>query len=164
MDKKSRIISTLCTTIACIGWILIGGGSFWLILFTRAHYNILRLKSDEVQFLLYGISEVSFDTIFVGLGAIIVSRLARLVFEKESKPALMLRCGDKILYLFAVLAILWAVLRHLIFAATTEDSTARFLYGQPELLLTILKAIILILLGQILKRSIPAIEEYKSLV
>lgn len=76
----------------------------------------------------------------------------------------MLRCGDKIFYFFAVLGVLWAVFRHLIFAAITEDVTARFLYALPTLLPMLGKAIILILLGQILKRLLPVIQEYKSLI
>jgi hypothetical protein len=63
-----------------------------------------------------------------------------------------------------LLGILWAVFRHLIFAATIEDSAIRFLYEQPALLPTLGKAVILILLGQILKRMLPVIQEYKTLV
>jgi len=164
MDKKLKLLSGLCTAIACIGWILIIGGWFWLIVFFTQANTGASLELSEIQFLFYGISALSFDFFFVGLGAVIVARLTKFIFERESTPTLMLRCGDKILYLFAVLAVLWAVFRHLIFAVTIEDATARFLYEQPALLPTLGKVIILILLGQILKRLLPVIQEYKSLV
>ena len=169
MDKKLKLLNGLCTAIACIGWILIIGGWFWLIVFfTRWNTDPFQTGSSrelgEIQFYFYGVSAVSFDFFFVGLGAVIVSRLAKFIFDKEATPTLMLRCGDKILYLFAVLGILWGFFRHLIFAATIENSATRFLYEQPALLPTLGKAVILILLGQILKRMLPVIQEYKTLV
>ena len=164
MDKKLKLLSSLCTAIACIGWTLVIGGWFWLIMFFTRAYTGVSPGLGEIQFLFYGISAVSFDFFFVGLGAVIVARLAKFIFEKESAPTLMLRCGDKIFYLFAVLGILWGVFRHLIFATAIEDSTTRFLYQQPALLPTLGKVIILILLGQILKRLLPVIQEHKSLV
>ena len=164
MDKKIKLLSGICTTIACIGWMLVIGGWFWLmVFFTQANMGALSALG-EIQFIFYGISAVSFDFFFVGLGAVIVARLAKFIFEKESTPTLMLRCGDKIFYLFAVLGILWAVFQHLIFAVAIEDSVTRLLYEQPALLPTLGKAIILILLGQILKRLLPVIQEYKTLV
>jgi len=164
MDKKLKLLSGFCTAIACIGWTLIIGGCFWLVVFFTQANTGASPGLGEIQFLFYGISAVSFDFFFVGLGAIIVARLVKFIIERESKPTLMLRCGDKIFYLFAVLGILWAVFRHLIFAAAIEDATARFLYEQPALLPTLGKAIILILLGQILKRLPPVIQEHKTLV
>jgi hypothetical protein len=155
MDKKLKLLGGLCTAIACIGWILIIGGWFWLIVFFTRVNSGTSNELGEIQFLFYGISAVSFDFFFVGLGAVIVARLAKYI---------LLRCGDKILYLFAVLGILWAIFRHLIFAAAIEDSATRFLYEQPALLPTLGKAVILILLGQILKRMLPVIHEYKTLV
>ncbi len=164
MDKKLKLLSGLCTAIACIGWTLIIGGWFWLIVFFTRATPLALTGLGEIHFLFYGISAVSFDFFFVGLGAIIVARLAKFIFEKESTPTLMLRCGDKIFYLFAVLGILWAIFRHLIFAAAIEDSAIRFLYEQPALLPTLGKAVILILLGQILRYLLPVIQEYKTLV
>ena len=164
IQDKRKLLRGLCTAIACIGWILIIGGWFWLIVFfTRVNIGASS-GLGEIRFLFYGISAVSFDFFFVGLGAVIIARLAKFIFEKEATPTLMLRCSDKIFYLFAVLGVLWAVFRHLIFAATIEDTATRFLYEQPVLLPTLGKAIILILLGKILKRLLPVIEEYKSLV
>ena len=164
MGKKLKLLNGFCTAIACIGWTLIIGGWFWLIVFFIRTNSGASTELGEIQYLFYGISAVSFDFFFVGLGAIIVARLAKFIFEKGSSPTLMLRCGDKIFYLFAVLGILWAIFCHLIFAATIEDSATRFLYEQPALLPTLGKAVILILLGQILKRILPVIQEYKTLV
>ncbi len=164
MDKKLKLLSGLCTAIACIGWTLIIGGWFWLIVFFTQANTGASLELSEIQFLFYGISALSFDFFFVGLGAVIVARLTKFIFERESTPTLMLRCSNKIFYLFAVLGVLWAVFRHLIFAAAIEDTATRFLYEQPALLPTLGKAVILILLGQILRHLLPVIQEYKTLV
>ena len=163
MDKKIKLLSGLCTAIACIGWILIIGGWFWAFMFLT-QTNVASLEMTEIQFAFYGISAVSFDFFFVGLGAIIVAKLAKFIIVKESKPTLMLRCGDKLLYCFAALGIYWGFFRHFIMVATIESPSTRFLYEQPAFLPTLGKAIILILLGQILKRSLPVIQEYKSLI
>ena len=164
MDKKLKLLSGLCTAIACIGWILIIGGTVWFVRFVCSPYNAGLADDRSIENILNAASYFSFDFVFIGLGAVIIARLAKFIFEKESKPTLMLRCGDKIFYLFAVLGIPWAVFRHLTFAAAIEDSATRFLYEQPALLPTLGKAIILILLGQILKRLLPIIQEYKTLV
>ncbi len=164
MNKKLKSLNGLCTATACLGWTLIIGGCFWaIVFFTRA---TTRTSSglDEIQNLLYGISAVSFHFFSIGLGAIIVARLAKFIFIKESTPTLILRCADKIFYLFAAIEVLLAVFQHWIFASMMENTTNRFLYEQSIFLPTVGKAIILILLGQILKRLLPVIQEYKTLV
>ncbi|MFA6186725.1 MAG: hypothetical protein WC770_05875 [Phycisphaerae bacterium] len=164
MDKKLKLLSGFCTAVASIGWILIIGGWFWLMVFSTHANTGVSSDADCMKFAFYGISAVSFEFFFVGIGAIIIAGLVKFIIKKESKPSLMLRCGDKLFYIFAVLGILWAVIQHSFFAVAIDDKIARFLYEQPILLPTLGKAIILILLGQILKRLLPIIEEYKSLV
>lgn len=164
MNKRIKLLKALCTIVACIGWLLIGGGCLWVVvLFTRAT-TIPETELSEMLFYLYGFSAVIFDFFFVGLSAVIIARLVVFIFQADAVPAFMLRCADKIFYLFAVLSILFAVFQHAVLDVSIEDKAARFIYEQPAVLPVLAKAVILILLGLILRRLLPVIQEYKSLV
>lgn len=121
-------------------------------------------RTGNIELMLTAISVFSFDFFFVGLAAVILSQFARYVFDKQYKPGLMLRCGDKILYFFVVIGIYWAGFRYFLYVKTVDDSFLRFLLAQPLILPTVVKVLILVCLGQILKRILPIIEEYKTLV
>ena len=136
----------------------------WFMMFLCGPLEAEPEANRVVQHIFYGASHFSFDFVFVGLAAMILSQLARYVFDRGYKPGLMLRCGDKILYLFAVLAILWALFRYGYSVEVIENATSRFLYVQPLILPTVAKVLILFCLGQILKRIMPIIEESRTLV
>jgi len=164
IEKNKRLLKFYCGAVQIIGGVLIAGGAVWFPMFVCGP---VRLESESIrtlEYILYGASHFSFDFVFVGLAAVILSQLARYVFDTKYKPGLMLRCGDKILYLFAVLGILWAWFRWALFIVTVEDSASQFLSLQPLILPTIAKVLILVGLGQILKRIIPVIEESRTLV
>lgn len=164
IKEKRRLLHFLCWVVQLVGWVLIAGGAVWFVMFVCGPVEAGPEGTGEIQLTLYAVSRFSFDFVFVGLAAIILSQLARYVFDRGYKPGLMLRCGDKILYLFAVLAILWALFRYGYSVEVIADSSFGFLFAQPLILPTIAKVLILVGLGQILKRIIPIIEEYKTLV
>ena len=164
VEKNKRLLRFYCSAVQTIGALLVAGGAVWFVMFVCGPVKVESEADRVIEYILYGASRFSFDFLFVGLAAMILSQLARYVFDREYKPGLMLRCGDKVLYLFAVLGILWAWFRWALFAATAEDSTSQFLSLQPLILPTIAKVLILVGLGQILKRIMPVIEESKTLV
>ena len=164
IKEKRRLLHFLCWAVQLVGWVLIAGGAVWFMMFVCVPVKA-ELEGDRIiEYVLYGASRFSFDFVFVGLAAVIFSQLGRYVFDKEYKPGLMLRCGDKVLYLFAVLGILWAWFRYAVSVEVIEDPTFRLLLAQPLILPTIAKVLILVGLGQILRRIMPVIEESKTLV
>ncbi len=152
-----------CIALQLIGWVLIFLGIMWSI------YSMcggVRRESDinEIPKVLTVISWFILDFAFIGLMAVILAHLARYVFDRNFHKSLLLRCGDKILYLFAIFTVCWAIFRWFYFLKIIEDSNWRRLLIEPLILPTVAKVLILVCVGQILKRILPIIEEYNTLV
>lgn len=169
IEKNRRLLKFYCGAVQIIGGVLIAAGAVWFVMFvcspvvcSPANFG---LADDKfIENILNAASHFSFDFVFVGIAAMMLSQLARYVFDREYKLGLMLRCGDKILYLFAVLGILWAWFRYSVSIEVIGDATSRFLFSQPLLLPTIAKVLILVGLGQLLRRVLSIIKESKTLV
>jgi hypothetical protein len=163
IKDKRRPLRFFCIALELIGWILVFGGTMWFIYLLSG----TRATSDrmvEIREMLTVIANFSFDFVFIGLVAVILAHLTRYVFERDFRRGILLRCGDKILYFFAVLALGWVGFSWFYYIKTIEEIYWRMLLAQPLILPTVAKALILVCLGQILKRILPVIEEYKSLV
>lgn len=161
--EERRLLRFFCRAVHLLGWVLVTAGVIWFAMFVGEPSETNR-RIDNLELMLTAISVFSFDFFFVGLAAVILSQFARYVFDRQYKPGLMLRCGDKILYFFVVIGIYWAGFRYFLYVKTVDDSFLRFLLAQPLILPTLVKVLILIGLAQILKRILPIIEDYKSLV
>ena len=163
VKEKRKLLGFFCTVVQVIGWLLVLGGVMWFIYLLSGSDKTS--GGREVMVWVHAIiSWFSYDFVFIGFAAVILAQLSRYVFDKEYQLKIMLRCGDKILYLFAALTILWAVFQWFFFVKTVEPVEWRILLAQPLILPTVAKVLILVCLGQILKRIIPVIEEYKTLV
>jgi hypothetical protein len=164
--KQDRgVLKFLCLAVQVFGWALVFAGAVWFVRFVSRAAEPNLEGVAEISCILYAVSAFAFDFFFVGLASAILAQLARYFFEGEGKPGLLLRCGDKILYAFACLGILWAVLRYRSLSiVVAQEPDPRLLYAQALLLPTIAKSVVLIGLGQILKRILPIIEESKTLV
>jgi len=164
--RKDRHLSLLffCIALELIGWILIFGGIMWFIYSMSGGGKRASENINEIPTMLTIITWFSFDFAFIGLMAVILAHLARYVFDRDFHKSLLLRCGDKILYLFAIFTVAWAIFRWFYYLKNIEDLNWRILLAQPLILPTVAKVLILVCVGQILKRILPIIEEYKSLV
>jgi len=112
------------------------------------------------------IQAVVLNFTFLGLVALGVAQFIKYVFESQGQPSLILRIGDKILYVYAGLVILGAFLKW-VFQMEVIKATAlsTLLISFVALLLpATAKALILIGLGKIFHRIMPVIEESKTLV
>jgi cbb3-type cytochrome oxidase subunit 1 len=165
---KDRHLSLqyFCTTLEVIGWMLIFLGIMWFIysmsggLSRPSEYTNI----NDITKILTVISWFTFDFAFIGLIAVILAHLTRYIFNRYIHKSFLLRCSDKILYLFAVFTVCWAIFRWFYFLKTIEDFYWRRLLVEPLIFPTVAKVLILVCIGQILKRILPIIEEYKSLV
>jgi len=168
VQDKRKLLRFFCIIVQLLGWALVLAGVIWFVMFVSAgpsETNQERVgTNEEIELMLTAISVFSFDFFFVGLAAVILSQFARHVFDRQYKPGLMLRCGDKILYFFVVIGIYWAAFRYFLYVETFDDSSFRFLLAQSLILPTLVKVLILVGLAQILKRILPVIEESKTLV
>jgi hypothetical protein len=106
--------------------------------------------------------------IFPGLMAMTIGQFIRYLLETDYQPGWMLRHGDKLLYLYAVLLVMNSVWVRIQAMGIREgvglDYSPLASLMLQGLLGLICKVLILIGLGQILRRILPVIEESRTLV
>lgn len=167
IKRNRRLLKFYFIVAQILGWLLMAGGVFWFILtFSSSSLDIY--NNDRPDVLLYGISSMLFDFMLPGLIALGVTQLIRYLFEDTSKPGFILRNADRIFYMYAVFLIMKTYLKYFWYSAwyaqLIKSEASRLLFMQPFLLPTVAKILILIGLGQILRRLMPVIEESKTLV
>ena len=166
IKQNRRLLKFYCTAALIIGWLLIAGGFIWFIpTITSIDINDDYKAADAH---LYVISAMLFDFLLPGLIALGVMQFIKYLFEDTNKPGCILRNADRFLYIYAVFLIVRTYLQYswncVCYAEVIESETSRLLFIQPFLLPTVAKILILVGLGQILRRIIPVIEESKTLV
>jgi hypothetical protein len=118
--------------------------------------------------ILYVVSALLFDFFLPGLIALGVMQFIRYLFEETNKPGCILRAADWLFYMYAVFLIAGKYFQYswnsIWYAEFIESETSRLLFIQPFLLPTVAKVLILVGLGQIIRRIVPVIEESKTLV
>jgi hypothetical protein len=165
IEKHRRLLQAYCLIARILGWFLILGGVFWVALVRRNMVGGLPHIPDILK-ISYALQAVILNFVFLGLVALGVAQFIKYVFAREDQPGFLLRIGDKILYVYAGLLILGAILTWVFqMLAIKAAAVPTFLISFAGLLLpAMVKALILIGLGKILKRVIPVIEESKTLV
>jgi hypothetical protein len=163
-ERPKRTPLILCTILQTIGWLLLVDMAILLIT-TLLHPRPWAVEGKEPFDVLIVLTSYWFaiDFFFMGIAAVILGQLARFIFQKTDRPGLMLRWGSKILIVFACLTVLWAVFQYLSFKPSLPEAGSAFAVLAFFFPVAV-KASMLILLAQILKRTIPIIEEFKALV
>jgi len=166
IKQNRRLLKLYCTAALIIGWLLFAGGFLWFIpTIMSLNINDLYKGADAI---LYAVSAMLFDFLLPGLIALGVVQFIRYLFEDTIKPGRILRNAHWFFYIYAVFLIVITYLQYFWnitwYAEVIESETSRLLFIQPFLLPTVAKVLILVGLGQILRRIIPVIEESKTLV
>jgi len=190
IEKNRRLLKFYCIAARIIGWALLLLPVIiliWLLLTGTSrfgdflswpphiekrlfHRQAFSLTDGQVDLLSLVIKFVLPGLLMLGL-----AQLIRYLSEKNYRPGWTLRCGEGILYLYAVLIIGQAIWNYVL--GPGMKANMYLVEGlRPGIyqvgLLTILasglitaaKVVILIGLGQILARVMPVIEESKTLV
>jgi hypothetical protein len=166
IEQNRRLLKFYCTAALIIGWLLIVGGFIWFI------PAMISLNIDDpykgADAILYVVSALLFDFFLPGLIALGVVQLIRYLFEDTKKPGCILRAADWLFYIYAGFLVVKTYLQYFWnctwYADVIESETSRLLFIQPFLLPTVAKVLILVGLGQIIRRIMPVIEESKTLV
>ena len=158
--EKYLTLRVFCIALELIGWLLIACGVVWFVRSIESDIDLEKNLEKAISL----VSLYSFDFIFIGLVSIILARLSRFTADRSFHKSLLLCCGPKIVYLFAVFTLVWTAFRWRIYKNTIEDINWQTVLIQSLFLPAVAKFLILICLAQILKRILPVIEEYKSLV
>ena len=164
IGRNKTLCQFYCRAAHVLGWLLLVLGGIW------AGIYYLRVVSrvgdwEPVQAELNSMPSGIFHFIMAGLVALGVRQFAAYILEADHRPGWILRHGEGILYLWAVLLVVSDV-----WSYTQDTSLAlsnlylRLLVGLLLVLLTAAKVLALVGLGQILRRVLPVIEESKTLV
>ena len=106
----------------------------------------------------------AFNILFIGIGVLGLSQFIKYLFDRDYKPGWILRHGELFCYLYALLTVLSVVW---VYTIDPFDHSEHMNKGLPILIVilsTTVKVLILVGLGQILRRILPVIEESKTLV
>jgi hypothetical protein len=151
-----------------IGWVLICGGTIWFLLFVLCILAARDAAGELVwphttENATYAISAVIFDFVFPGLIVLVLAQLLKSLIEDGGQIGRLLRFGDVILYMYAGLLIGRAVLMYQV-GLPGKYGAGHLLFAQPLVIPLIAKVLIIVGLAQILRRMLPILEEWKSLV
>jgi hypothetical protein len=164
IEKNKGLLKFYCVTARIIGWLLIILSAMPSVLIPYIAHRGLRFYeySPEMFPMLDALLEVLFGRLPLGVIVLGVAQLIRYVSERQYQPGWLLRHGTGVLYLFAVLMFMGPVIRYcfLLPAIKPVDSFSIVMH----LLADGAKMLILIGLGDILKRVMPVIEESRTLV
>jgi len=190
IEKNRRLLKFYCVAARIIGWALLflpviiviwslltGTGRYGDFLSLLPHIE-KRLMYREAFPLANGqVNLLSLVIRFVlpGLLMLGLAQFIRYLSEKNYRQGWTLRCGEAILYLYAVLIIAKVFLIYVLGTGLQANIynvgglRAGIYHVDPlailaSALITAAKVVILIGLGQILARVIPVIEESKTLV
>ena len=157
IEKNKGLLKFYCIAARIIGWVL---------LITAGNQTVSTLSGHSNFSIPFVMPITIFIHILIGLVVLGVAQFIRYLFETEYKPGWILRYGEKILYLYAVLRVIRIVFLFFVDARTMGDSIHYSPWGflVANGLPVVASALILVGLAQILRRVMPIIEESKTLV
>ena len=163
VEQNKRLFKFYSLAAHFIGWSVLLITFFMIVIELLSNGSISGAKDYSMR--IHMIGGLLFRYMLPVLLALLISQLIRYVTEPEYHYGWILRYGDNILYIYAVLVVLYTAWQHVYYFVISHSyDPSKFLYVLLSVLLTFAKIIILVGLGQILKRIIPIIEEHKSLV
>ncbi len=171
IEENKQLLKFYSLASKVIGWALILGGTLWFLLFALC-ILAARDAAGELRWppltenVTYATSAFVFDFVFLGLVALVLSRLIECIVQDVYQPARLLRFGSVILYIYAGLVIGRAILTYHLWHVGVPGiyGAGHLLFAQPLVFPTLAKALILVGAGVILHRLLPVIEESKTLV
>ena len=168
IEKNRRLLHFYCETLRTIGKVililgLLGGCAMTIFKLVTKFGYWHAPKNYEMVISLMPLS--AFNIIFYGLAILGFVQFIRYLIEEDYKPGWILRHGDIFFYLYALFIIL-SVVR--VFTTIPGFLSLSSYTGVFKILMIVfsitVRVLILVGLGQILRRILPVIEESKSLV
>jgi hypothetical protein len=160
--QNRKLLNFYCVAARVIGWVLVILSAMPSLLIPYIISGVFHEYPGGILPLLGALLEVLFGRLPLGVIVLGVAQLIRYVSESEYQPGWLLRHGTGILYLFAALMITGPIIRYCFYIHGIKPVDSSSIVG--HLLADVSKMLILIGLGQILKRILPVIEESKTLV
>jgi len=171
IERNRRLLKFYRVAARICGWVLLCGGTVWFLLFVIVTLAVTDAAGTigwpyTSENFIYASVSFTFEFVLPGLIALLLAQLVRYMLDSHYTPAWILRSGDKILYVYATLLIGQNALIYYALQGDLlgEQGPGHLLLAQPLVVPLVVKILILVGLGQILRRIIPVIEESKTLV
>ena len=123
---------------------------------------------ENVLGILYVLQSLLLDFMLLGLILLGIAQFLRYLFETDYHPGWILRHGTAVLYMAAAIVLFGCVVNFLFYTFltyTAHSNTLSLLARFFSLSIpAVAKVLILVGLGQILRRAMPIIEESKTLI
>ena len=171
IEKNRQLLKFYCTSSRIFGWVLLCGGTLWFLMFVLLTLAVEDAAGEigwphTLDNFVYSTSSYVSEFAMLGLVALLVAQLIRYMLEIKYTPGYILRFGDKILYIYAAFMILQKILVHYILNPELLSTLkpGHFIFVKPLIVPLATKVLILVGLGQILRRILNVLEESKTLV
>ena len=163
IEQNKGLLRFFCIAARTMGWILIIVGALSAIVGL-----FIGLPGWERfrSYMLYRLSEqLILGSVLLGLIMLGLAQFVRYLYENNYQPGWILRHGDKVLYLYAAALIVSPIL-HYCFQMTYRNAnlTDTLLYLMSAELPALVRGLIFIGMGLVLRRIVPIVEESKTLV
>ena len=166
VEKNKSLLRSYCLITRIIGWLLL---VIALVVAVVKSFSGFEVDDQLGFYMTYRLfQELALRYVLLGLILLGLAQFVRYLYESEYQLGLILRHGDKVLYLYAIALIVNPILdyfyRMKIIGMTYANTDSLFLYLLIVLLPAIAKALIFIGMAKVLKRMLPMVEESKTLV
>ncbi len=141
----------------------------WLLLAVSPFGTIIALSGDSpfnenALVILYVLQTITLNPIILGLLVLGIAQFIRYLSETEYKTGWLLKNGSTILYAAAFIVFLSCIINYLYLVFSFPMESFQILKPLTSFVPAAAKVLILIGLGQILRRILPVIEESKTLI
>ena len=164
IEKNRALLRSYCIGARIIGWLLL---IIAIVLAVVKPYLGSSVSEEHRLYMIYAIcSEIVVGYVLLALILLGFAQFVRYLYESEYQPGLILRHGDKVLYLYALALIVNPILLYYFRMKVIEFANISnlFEYVIALILPAIAKALIFIGMAKVLKRMVPMVEESKTLV
>lgn len=160
--KNKGFLKFYCIVARTTGWFVLLFGCLAAASHSLALYSRIGDREALQAYLPHVPWGMIVNFIPAGLLALGVAQFIRYLFDSDYQPGWILRYGQQILCLWAVVYCVWAYLVEIGFSSpATTESWGRLIFLLPFLGA---KVLALVGLGQILRRILPVVEESRTLV
>jgi len=160
IESNRQLLQIYYIVALIIGWALIAVSPLGTIVALSGNQSF----SENALVILYVLQGVTLNPLILGLLLLGTAQFIRCVAETEYKPGWILQNGSVVLYAAAFLVIMSCVVNYLFFIFSLSEHSFQILKFFTSLIPALVKFLILLGLGKILRRVLPVIEESKTLV
>jgi len=167
IEKNKSLLRSYCLITRIIGWLLLIVALVAVVV--RSLSGFFDADDQLGFYMTYRLfQDLALRYVLLGLVLLGLAQFVRYLYESEYQLGLILRHGDKVLYLYALALVVNPVLdyfyRMKILGMTYTNTGSLFLYLLIILLPATARALIFLGMARILKRMVPVVEESKTLV